>query len=76
MSPRWVSLKLCAEADIGAPQSARANNAGMRRRNEGIGKSLCGGFPGNSAEGRLLENILVADDQVVGGQVPIIAELG
>src|SRR5437763_14173431 len=55
ISPRWVSLKLCADADIGAPQNARANNAGMRRRNEGIGKSLCGEFPGNSAEGRLLK---------------------
>jgi len=51
------------------PQSANANDAGARKRsarkrNEGIGKSLCGGFPGNSAEGRFLENILVAADQI------------
>ena len=46
MSPRWVSLKLCAEAELRRDRNARANNAGMRRRNEGIGKSLCGGFPG------------------------------
>ena len=69
MSPRWLSEKLCAEAASGAPQSASANNAGVRRRNEGIGKSLCGEFPGNSAEGRLLENILVAVTRSLADQV-------
>jgi hypothetical protein len=59
-------VKLCAEAANGVPQSATANNAGMRKRNEGIGKSLCGGVPGNSAEGRLLEDISVRGDQVLG----------
>jgi hypothetical protein len=62
-------VKLCAEADSGAPQSANANNAGTRRRNEGIGKSLCGEFPGNSIEGRLLENIVVRGRQFFGDQV-------
>jgi hypothetical protein len=37
MSPRWMSEKLCADADGGALKSASANSAGASRRNEGIG---------------------------------------
>src|SRR5205807_1533133 len=53
MSPRWVSEKFWAEAGSGAPQSAIANRAGARKRNEGIGKSFYGEFPGNALRGGL-----------------------
>jgi hypothetical protein len=65
MSPRWVSEKLWAEAGNGAPQRAIANKAGARKRNEGIGKSFCGEFPGNSCEGRHLEYVWYSGSIVV-----------
>src|ERR1700720_2108087 len=40
ISPRWLSEKLCADAEGSVPQSASANNAGASRRSEGIGKFL------------------------------------
>src|SRR5436190_19677948 len=55
MSPRWISEKFWAEAGSGAPPRAIANRAGARKRNEGIGKSFCGEFPGNSCERRRWE---------------------
>src|SRR5215472_2710180 len=36
MSLRWVSVKLCADADNGAPNTASASRTGTSRRNKGI----------------------------------------
>jgi hypothetical protein len=38
ISPRWLSVKLCADAG-GAPQSANISSAGARKRNEGMDQS-------------------------------------
>jgi hypothetical protein len=45
MSPRWVSEKLCAEAESGAPQKAKAASAATVSRNEGIDTSFGDGGP-------------------------------
>src|ERR1700730_7981106 len=50
MSPRWLSEKLCADAEDGALtlKRASASSAGASRRNEGIGISSGDGFPGQA----------------------------